>query len=217
MVKLYYGNGECTIEGSQIRGVEIRYSGNVAIQSTAGDNFFSFNLNQAILIIPAGGKSGYLKDLFMYHGDLKINSIIVAGENGERLSCKIIKVVDFAEFLDTNAEELTTLSENINSTLFGRKRIIEKKVIENLNTTQEQVKLFLEDGSPYSGYFHIHIESNKPMTGAIHSKKSKMLYVKSSEIPEKYIRKQAKKMRFKQNDIIRIQKNKLKKERMTDV
>ena len=44
-----------------------------------------------------------------------------------------------------------------------------------------------------------------------------MLYVKSSEIPEKYIRKQAKKMRFKQNDIIRIQKNKLKKERMTDV
>ena len=211
MVKLYYGNGECTIEGSQIRGVEIRYSGNVAIQSTAGDNFFSFNLNQAILIIPAGGKSGYLKDLFMYHGDLKINSIIVAGENGERLSCKIIKVVDFAEFLDTNAEELTTLSENINSTLFGRKRIIEKKVIENLNTTQEQVKLFLEDGSPYSGYFHIHIDINIIYGTVI------LLYVKSSEIPEKYIRKQAKKMRFKQNDIIRIQKNKLKKERMTDV
>ena len=79
---LYYGNGQCTVEGLQIRGIEIRYSGNVRIESTAGENFFAFNLNQAILIIPAGGKSGYLTDLFKYSGDLKINSIIVANDDG---------------------------------------------------------------------------------------------------------------------------------------
>ena len=39
MAKLYYGNGSCTIEGSDIRGVEIRYGGAMEIEDKTSDSF----------------------------------------------------------------------------------------------------------------------------------------------------------------------------------
>ena len=53
-VKLYYGNGEVTIEGSEIRGVEIRYRGKISVEKTAGDNFALIHNNNGIIIFPIG-------------------------------------------------------------------------------------------------------------------------------------------------------------------
>ena len=39
MAKLYYGSGNCSIEGSEIRGVEIRYRGAIEIEDKTSDSF----------------------------------------------------------------------------------------------------------------------------------------------------------------------------------
>ena len=83
MAKLYYGNGECTIEGSEIRGVEIRYRGYIKTEKTANDNFVMLHRNNAIIIFPLG--EGYLNELFNYSGTLKINSVIAGDNNGKRV------------------------------------------------------------------------------------------------------------------------------------
>ena len=44
MAKLYYGNGSCTIEGSDIRGVEIRYRGAIRIEDKTIRNFPIFRI-----------------------------------------------------------------------------------------------------------------------------------------------------------------------------
>ena len=59
---LYYGNGECTIEGTEIRGVEIRYSGSIYIKKTANDNFALISNDSGIIIFPIG--EGFLNNLF---------------------------------------------------------------------------------------------------------------------------------------------------------
>ena len=66
MVKIYYGNGECTIEGSEIRAVQIKYSGSIGVEKTANDNFAMLHNNNGIIIFPIG--EGYLSELFNYNG-----------------------------------------------------------------------------------------------------------------------------------------------------
>ena len=39
MAKLYYGNGTCSIEGSDIAGVEIQYRGNIEIDDKTSPSF----------------------------------------------------------------------------------------------------------------------------------------------------------------------------------
>ena len=38
MAKLYYGGGKCSIEGNNIRGVEIRYTGAIEIEDKTNNN-----------------------------------------------------------------------------------------------------------------------------------------------------------------------------------
>ena len=53
MAKLYYGNGDCSIdgEGVNIRGVEIAYTGNAKFECKAGDNFTLFNNNSRFTLL----------------------------------------------------------------------------------------------------------------------------------------------------------------------
>ena len=73
MAKLYYGNGNCTIEGSEIRGVEIRYRGAIEIEDKTSDSFVITHQNNGILIFPIG--EGTLNELFDYVGEFKIISV----------------------------------------------------------------------------------------------------------------------------------------------
>ena len=54
MAKLYYGNGSCTIEGSDIRGVEIHYRGAIEIEDKTSDSFIIIAGSYKILVIPIG-------------------------------------------------------------------------------------------------------------------------------------------------------------------
>ena len=54
-MKLYYGNGNCSIEeGSEIRGVQIRYRGAIEIEDKTSDSFVITHQKNGILVFPIG-------------------------------------------------------------------------------------------------------------------------------------------------------------------
>jgi len=178
MAKLYYGNGVCNIdgEGSEVRGVQITYSGNVELEKRANDNFVIINNSSRIMIFPIG--EGVLTDLFIYKGSLKVTSIIVAGNIGERVSCTVKRVMDYSELIESKSEDMTTMSENLNSTY--------NKSVRKLNRYDGIVMdqdsdgdLYLKDGTKYYGKYHIHVQDfNNCMTGCKHTEESQDLYFK---------------------------------------
>jgi hypothetical protein len=177
MAKLYYGNGTCTIEGSNIRGAEIRYRGRIEIEDKTSASFALATNNNKILIFPIG--KGTLNELFDYHGEIKIISALVSDNNGERVSTTIHRVMDYSELLNTNAEDMTVKSEDLNAGHTSGRRVnktsIKVKIIPNQNTS-DVGSLYLKDGTLYSGAFHIHLDTGGAMTGGEHTKDSQDLY-----------------------------------------
>ena len=180
MAKLYYGNGSCTIEGSDIKGVEIRYRGAIEINDKTSDSFFIAAKNNGILIFPLGG--GTLNDLFDYVGEFKILSVIVADNNGKKVPTTIHRVMDYTELLNTNAEDMTTKSEDLSSTYVSGgkvpKTILKQPYIKNQHTSEHNTVLYLQDGTLYEGDFHVHLSDNTAMTGNDHTGESQDLYFK---------------------------------------
>jgi len=198
MAKLYYGNGNCTIEGSDIRGVEIRYRGAIKIEDKTSGSFAIASHNNSIMIFPIG--EGVLNDLFNYIGEFKILSVIVADINGEKVPTTIHRVMDYTELLNTNAEDMTTKSEDLSSTyVHGRKvskTSLNQQYIENLNTSTHDGELFLEDGTLYNGKFKVSLIDNAAITEA-----GDLLYFRGEKptrktgVPRGAIGKQRKKLR----------------------
>ena len=182
MAKLYYGDGTCSITGSEIRGVQIQYTGAISITDKTSDSFAITNQNNGIMIFPIG--DGFLNELFKYKGNFKILSVMVADNNGERVPTSINRVMDYAELLNTNAEDMTTNSENLKQTYATGRKVsktsIDKANINNLHTSKHKGNLFLEDGTLYDGYFHIHVSDNNAMTEREHSEHSKDLYYENN-------------------------------------
>ena len=176
-MKLYYGNGSCTIEGSA-RGVEIRYRGAIEIEDKTSDSFVITHQNNGIMIFPIG--EGTLNDLFDYTGEFKIISITVADNNGEKVPTTIHRVMDYSELLNTNSEDMTTKSEDLSSTYVSGSKVaktaLKQPHINNLHTSTNNSELYLQDGTKYDGYFHIHLADNNAMTGREHTEKSQDLY-----------------------------------------
>ena len=178
MSKLYYGNGNCTIEGSEIRGVEIRYRGAIEIEDKTSDSFVITHQNNGILVFPLG--MGTLNDLFDYVGEFKIISVSAVSSNSGKVPTSIHRVMDYTELLNTNAEDMTTKSEDLSAThTHGRKvakTILKQPYIKNQNTSNLDTSLHLEDGTKYDGYYHIHLADNSAMTGKEHTEDSQDLY-----------------------------------------
>ena len=182
---LYYGNGECTIEGTEIRGVQIEIDSiDLKIEKTTSDNFILVSNKFRILIFPTPHSSApptyggsFLNDLFIYSGTLKIKVVIAINSSGERVPCSAKRVMDYSELLNSKAEDLTVFSENLRSEYYVKREIIEDKnpIIKNLQTSG---RYYLIDGTPYNGYFHVHLNTAAAMTGATHTVESKNLYVK---------------------------------------
>ena len=176
-MKLYYGNGSCTIEGSA-RGVDIRYRGAIEIEDKTSDSFIIAQQKNGIMIFPIG--EGTLNELFDYTGELRIISVIVADIDGEKAPTTIHRVMDYSELLNTNSEDMTTKSEDLSSTyVSGRKvskTLLKQPNWENLNTSTHGGELYLENGKKYDGYFHIHLIDNAVMTGNEHTEESQDLY-----------------------------------------
>ena len=73
MTKLYYGSGVCSIEGTDLRGLQIHYKGAIQITDKTSDKFFIKAGKNIILIVPVG-KEDTLHVLFEYKGYFKIIS-----------------------------------------------------------------------------------------------------------------------------------------------
>ena len=183
MAKLYYGDGNCSILNAEnIRGVEIRYKGAISIIDKTSDSFAIANQNNGIIIFPTG--EGFLSELFEYKGNFKILAVMVADNNGKRVPTSIHRVMDYAVILNTKAEDMTTNSEDLKQTYTSGRKVskttIDKANINNLHTSKHNGNLFLEDGTLYEGYFHIHISDNSAMTEKEHSEHSKDLYYENN-------------------------------------
>ena len=176
-MKLYYGNGSCTIEGSA-RGVEIRYRGAIEIEDKTSDSFVIAHQNNGIVIFPIG--EGTLNDLFDYTGEFKILSVIVADNNAEKAPTTIHRVMDYTELLNTKSEDMTTKSEDLSSTYVSgskvAKTLLKQPYINNQHTSGHDGELFLENGLLWQGSFHIHLADNTAMTGNEHTGESQDLY-----------------------------------------
>ena len=183
MAKLYYGNGSCTVEGSEIRGIEIRYRGAIEIEDKTSDSFVVMQQGNGIVIFPNG--DGYLNDLFDYVGEFNIIYVIAAGKTGKKVPITIHKVMDYSELLNTNAEDMTTNSEDLSATYVSGKRVakttLNKQYINNQNTSRHDGELYLSDGTLYEGYFHVHLSDSGAMTGKEHTGGSQDLYFKDGK------------------------------------
>ena len=175
MATLYYGNGECTIEGTDIQGVEIRYKGAIEITKTCGDDCVFGARNNGIMIVAMSER--YLTNLFNYVGNIKIISIIVADKNGKKVPSSIKKVMDYSELLHSNAEDLTVKSEDLVAGYIYGKTVRKTKVKDNIIKNQKSEGDLYLNGEPYHGAYHIH-EDSRAMTGDDHTKDSKLLYIK---------------------------------------
>ena len=182
MAKLYYGSGNCSIEGSEIRGVEIRYRGAIEIEDKTSDSFVVLTGDYKIIVFPVG--EGTLNELFDYTGEFKIISIVVAGADAQKVPTTIHRVMDYTELLNTNAEEMTTKSEDLSAThTYGRKvakTTSKQQHLNNQHTSDHVTFLYLKDEDGllvrYEGLYHIHLSDGAAMTGGEHTKDSQDLF-----------------------------------------
>ena len=178
MAKLYYGNGECSIEGSDIRGVEIRYRGAIKIDDKTSDAFVINHQKNGIMIFPIG--EGVLNELFSYTGEFRILSVIVANTDAKKVPTSIHRVMDYTELLTTNAEDMTTKSEDLSATHVSGYKVAKTSLkqpnLNNQHTSNQNGELYLEGGTLYDGDFHIHLADNAAMTGKEHNEDSQDLY-----------------------------------------
>ena len=179
MAKLYYGNGKCTIEGNAY-GVEINYKGAIEIDDKTSEGFAIVANSQRIIVFPLSG--GVLGDLFDYVGSFKILSAIVSDEHGNRVPCSIHGVTDYSEFLESKAEDMTVISEDLSSgSVYGgrvAKTVLKQPIIANQHTSNQMADLFLENRDVYTGYFHVHLYDGAAMTGREHTEDYEDLYIK---------------------------------------
>ena len=112
---------------------------------------------------------------------MKIDSVLVADKNAERVPTTIHRVMDYSELLKSKAEDMTVKSEDLSSshksTGFVAENSLAQPLITNLHTSTQVGSLYLEDGTVYSGDFHIHLKDSSAMTGAEHTKNSQDLYI----------------------------------------
>ena len=179
MAKLYYGNnGSCNIEGSNIQVVLIRFRGAIEINDKTSDSFAIAQQNDGIMIFPIG--EGVLNELFTYVGEFKIISVSAVDNNGDGVPTSIHRVMDYTELLNTNAEDMTINSEDLSAThVHGKKvtkTILKQPYLPNQHTSKHNAMLYLQDGTKYDGYYHIHLKDNAAMTGKEHTEDSQDLY-----------------------------------------
>ena len=181
MAKIFYGNGECEIQGEDIVYCELRVKYPIEINDKSPDGFIIKAKNNKIIIVKFfQNKATQLKEMFSYIGELNIIRAAVLNKNGDREHPTIKKVMDYSELLATNAEDMTTLSENIRTTHVHGRRVTKMKLMQPYleNMTTEHDNFYLKDNSRYSGFFHISHEDGRYFTGAAHTSESLPLYFK---------------------------------------
>ena len=131
MNKLYYGSGSCTVNGEIIL-LEITYRGAVKIQDKTSDHFRIKATASQIIILPTliGSPDETLSNLFEYEGEFRIIRARAIDLSKQFVSIVIQRVMDYSELMDSNSEDLTTVSEKLNAGyVYGNR--VSKTTIEN--------------------------------------------------------------------------------------
>ena len=177
MNKLYYGSGRCTIETSQIVGLQISYRGNIKIDDKTEQSHALMANGKMIIIFPIS-KMNVLSELFEYSGEFRILSVIASDSSSNRIPVQIKKQMHFSELMDTNAEDLTLKTKELNAGYRYKNKLKKTTVIQTtIDNLHSNGELYLKD-EPYRGSYHIHKETGQAMTGATHTQDSVNLQVK---------------------------------------
>ena len=183
MAKLYYGNGDCEIEASEeIRGVQIHYKGNIStIWADNSNDVLTSHQNNGIMMVSLNGQP-LPKKLFTYRGEFKIISVIIADSNGNKVPTTIHRVMDYSELLTSNAEDMTEIKVEDMKVGYTYGKALEKEspqILSNLHTSKHDGRLYLKDGTEYTGDFHVHnTKDGGAMTGKEHTNNSQLLYTR---------------------------------------
>ena len=120
MATLYYGGGDCTVEGN-VGSLVIYYRGNIVIESKLPDNY-TIELEAGKLLINSSSTRQNLNELFKYMGEFRILSVVANNLEGDKKPVTIKRVMDYTELLDSNSEDLTVKSEDLKVTYLQGKR-----------------------------------------------------------------------------------------------
>ena len=188
MSSLYYGSGCCSVDGNLI-AVEIVYKGKVHITDRSPATHQIIANNYKVIVFPVGEQT-ILTDLFDYVGEFGIKSVLGITSDKKVKDITIERQVHHPEYMYSNAEDMTLLSEEMNNDYVYKHKVgqvrVDNDVIKNQWSAGE---LYLKNGKPYTGYYHVHVSKNIAMTGKEHTDESKNLFIRKKTKPVRVIRK----------------------------
>ena len=129
MATLYYGGGDCTVEGN-VRSLIINYRGNIVIENKLPDGY-TIELEKGKLIINPSTRVHNLNELFEYIGEFRVLSVTANNLEGDSEPISIKRVMDYSELLNTNAEDLTTKSEDLKVTYIQGRKFRKTLILSN--------------------------------------------------------------------------------------
>ena len=182
MPTIYYGNGECELDATDAVYCEMRVKYPIEVDDKTPYDYITVIGGNSFIVsalFRTMESSQRLKELFTYVGDLVIIKATIMKRSGERQRCTLKKVMDYAELLDTNAEDMTNKSEDLKTTSIKLNRVSKMKLVNPIiEGLKSEGYFFLEDGTEYVGLYHIHQETGQRMTGNDHTEESQSLYFK---------------------------------------
>jgi hypothetical protein len=126
MASLYYGNGNCSVEGD-IRAIQINFTGAIEITDKTDNSFVITAKNNRVIFYPLG--AGILTDLFNYVGEFKITSVKAVDTNAEFISVTVNEQNDYIQNINTNAEDATINIEDMDTT-YTKDRIVASTIVQ---------------------------------------------------------------------------------------
>ena len=158
--------------------LQIIYNGAIHITNKTQESHMIVASNKKIIMLPVA-RMVALTDLFDYVGELKIVSAKGVTPDNKPVSVTPVRQLHHPEYMNSNAEDMTLLSEEMNADYIYRHRVKKTKVDNNvIKNQQSKGNFYLQDGLPYIGAYHIHTETGKAMTGGVHTEDSQDLYIK---------------------------------------
>ena len=126
MANLYYGDGNCSVEGD-IRAIQINFTGAIEITDKTDNSFVVTAKNNRVIFYPLD--AGILTDLFDYVGEFKITSVKAVDTNAEFISVAVNQQNDYMQNINTNAEDATINIEDMDTT-YTKDRIVASTIVQ---------------------------------------------------------------------------------------
>ena len=126
MANLYYGNGNCSVEGD-IRAIQINFTGAIEITDKTTNSFVVTVKNNRVIFYPLG--AGILTDLFDYVGEFRIISVRAVDSNADFISVTVNQQNDYMQNINTNAEDATINIEDMDTT-YTKDKIVASTIVQ---------------------------------------------------------------------------------------